>query len=248
MRLPWAVRRVIGKLTPSGIVAAACAVAVGLSVGGYFIGEGVYRSLARRTVTVKGLAERDVVADMAVWNLGVSKTGTDVAAMQKGVDADLAKIKLFLFKAGFADDEIQNGRARVRNEYTEKGQNQRYTIEAGVTVRSKKVTLVDAVSRRMGELIRQGIRVSDGYQGPTYAFRGLNDIKISMIEEATKNATEAGMQFAKDANAELGKIRDANQGFFSIEARDPTGGYYTGESEVINKKVRVVATITFYLK
>ena len=77
---------------------------------------------------------------------------------------------------------------------------------------------------------------------------GLNDIKISMIEQATKNATAAGEQFAKDADARLGKIKSANQGVFSIESRDPTDSWSSNERQAINKKVRVVATITFYLK
>jgi hypothetical protein len=115
-------------------------------------------------------------------------------------------------------------------------------------IRSNNVQLVDSVSRRMGELVRRGITVTEDYMGPIYIFNGLNDIKISMIEQATKNATAAGEQFAKDANARLGKIKSANQGVFSIESRDPTDSWSSNERQAINKKVRVVATITFYLK
>ena len=61
-------------------------------------------------------------------------------------------------------------------------------------------------------------------------------------------ATAAGEQFAKDADARLGKIKSANQGVFSIESRDPTDSWSSNERQAINKKVRVVATITFYLK
>ncbi|MBR0212891.1 MAG: SIMPL domain-containing protein, partial [Alphaproteobacteria bacterium] len=79
-------------------------------------------------------------------------------------------------------------------------------------------------------------------------FNGLNDIKIQMIEAATKNATAAGEQFAKDANAKLGKIQSANQGLFSITARDQTDAWSDNEKQSINKRVRVVSTITFYLR
>jgi hypothetical protein len=107
---------------------------------------------------------------------------------------------------------------------------------------------VDAASRRMGDLVRQGVAITEDYAGPTYIFNGLNDIKISMIEQATKNATDAGRQFAKDANAKLGKIMSANQGIFSIEARDPLDRWSNDEKQSINKKVRVVSTVTFYLR
>ncbi|MCL1891995.1 MAG: SIMPL domain-containing protein [Alphaproteobacteria bacterium] len=234
--------------------------AIGLAVGGFFIGDGIYQSLARRTVTVKGLAERDAVADMAIWNINISKVGGDLADLQKQVDSDIAKIKTFLKNAGFSDTEIQNTRVQVRDNFAgyspvelkeniQSGKNQgRYVIETGVMVRSSNVNLVDSLSRQMGELVRQGITIKEDYQGPIYIFNGLNDIKIPMIQQATINATEAGRQFAKDAGARLGRIQTANQGVFSIESRDPTGPWSNDEKQSIYKKIRVVSTVTFYLR
>ena len=230
--------------------------AVGVALGGYFIGNGIYRAMSGRTVTVKGLAERDVVADTAVWNININGVGGDLALLQQQIDMDIAEIHTFLTDAGFDTVDIQNLRVQVRDKYAGYSdaelQNQkndgRYVIETGVMVRSHNVELVDAVSRRMGELVRRGITITQDYSGPVYIFNGLNDIKISMIEQATKNATAAGQQFAKDADAKLGKIKSANQGVFSIESRDPTDSWSSNERQAINKKVRVVATITFYLR
>jgi hypothetical protein len=229
---------------------------LGIALGGYFIGNGIYRAMSGRTVTVKGLAERDVIADTAVWNIKINDVGGDLAILQSQIDSDIAEIHAFLTDAGFASSDIQNLRVQVRDKYAGysdaelKNQNNdgRYVIETGVMVRSNNVMLVDAVSRRMGELVRRGITITEDYAGPIYIFNGLNDIKISMIEQATKNATAAGEQFAKDADARLGKIKSANQGVFSIESRDPTDSWSSNERQAINKKVRVVATITFYLK
>ena len=229
---------------------------LGIALGGYFIGNGIYRAMSGRTVTVKGLAERDIIADTAVWNIKINDVGGDLTALQAQVDSDIAAIHTFLIDSGFEPSDIQNLRVRVRDKYAGysdaelKAQNNdgRYVIETGVMVRSNNVMLVDAVSRRMGELVRRGITITEDYSGPIYIFNGLNDIKISMIEQATKNATAAGEQFAKDADARLGKIKSANQGVFSIESRDPTDSWSSNERQAINKKVRVVATITFYLK
>ncbi|MDR1361138.1 MAG: SIMPL domain-containing protein [Rickettsiales bacterium] len=233
--------------TPAAVI-----LAIGLAVGGAFIGNGIYQSLARRTVSVKGLSERDVIADLAVWNININKTGKDLAQLQTDIDADIAKIRKFFISAGFADSEIQNRRVMVRDNFNAYGDNKnpnmRYSIETGIALRSGDVNLVDSVSRRMGELVKQGIQISDDYSGPMFIFNGLNDIKISMIAEATKNATESGQQFAKDANASLGKIQSANQGVFSIESRDPTDRWSNDEKQSIYKKVRVVSTISFYLK
>ena len=230
--------------------------AIGVAMGGYFIGDGIYRAMSGRTVTVKGLAERDVVADTAVWNIKINGVGGDLAKLQSQIDNNITEIHTFLIDAGFAPDEIQNLRIQVRDKYAgysdaelKNQQNDgRYVIDTGVMVRSKQVMLVDATSRRMGELVRRGITITEDYSGPVYIFNGLNDIKISMIEQATKNATAAGQQFAKDADAKLGKIKSANQGVFSIESRDPIDRWSSDERQAINKEVRVVATITFYLK
>lgn len=228
----------------------------GFALAGFFIGNGVYKSLARRTVTVKGLAEVDVVADTAVWNIKFNRVGADLAKVQADVDSDLQKTRDFLIDNGFEENELQNLRVQVRDKYAgysdaqrqNQTSNDRYVIETGVMVRSGSVNLVDSVSRKMGDLVRQGVTVTEDYAGPIYVFNGLNNIKIKMIEIATKNATAAGEQFAKDANAKLGKIQSANQGTFTISSRDQTDAWSDNEKQSINKRVRVVSTITFYLK
>lgn len=230
--------------------------AFGVALAGFFIGNGVYKSLARRTVTVKGLAEMDVVADTAVWNIKFSRVGADLAKVQADIDSDIQKTRSFLMDNGFEEAELQNLRIQVRDKYAgysdaqrrDQDNNDRYVIETGVMVRSNSVNLVDTVSRKMGDLVRQGVTVTEDYAGPIYVFNGLNNIKIQMIEAATKNATAAGEQFAKDANAKLGKIQSANQGVFSVSARDQVDAWSDNEKQSINKRVRVVSTITFYLR
>jgi hypothetical protein len=212
--------------------------------------------MARRTVTVKGLAEMDVVADTAVWNIKFNRVGGDLAKVQADIDEDMVKTYNFLIDNGFEENELQNMRITVRDKYAgysdaqrrDQDSDDRYVIETGVMVRSNSVNLVDTVSRRMGDLVRQGVTVTEDYAGPIYVFNGLNDIKIKMIEAATKNATAAGEQFAKDANAKLGKIQSANQGVFSVSARDQVDAWSDNEKQSINKRVRVVSTITFYLR
>lgn len=238
--------------TKSKFDGVALILAIGIALGGYFIGNGIYDAFARRTVTVKGLAERDVVADMALWNIKFSRTGGDLTAVQNNIDSDTDAVKNFLTTAGFGADEIQNLRVTVRDRMTgyesNVNPNQKYVIETGVMVRSNNVALVDATSRKMGDLVRRGITITEDYSGPMYVFNGLNDIKIGMIEMATKNAAAAGEQFAADADAKLGKIQSASQGVFSIESRDPIDQWSNNEKQSINKKVRVVSTVTFYLK
>ncbi len=245
----------IGLKLGFGAVGIAIILSAGLMFGGFFIGNGVYQSLATRTVTVKGLAEKDVIADTAIWNIKINRVGNNLTTVQKEIDSDIKKIKTFLTDAGFVADDIKNGRVQVRDKFAgysmaerQQQSGDRYVIETGVFIRSHNVELVDSVSREMGELIKQGVTITEDYAGPVYLFNGLNDIKMEMIESATKNARASGEQFAKDADAKLGKIKSANQGVFSITARDPLDSWSNNEKASIDKKVRVVSTITFYLK
>ena len=93
-----------------------------------------------------------------------------------------------------------------------------------------------------GELLQKGIAVTGGdYRyNVQYEYTGLNKIKPQMIEEATKNAREAAEKFAKDSESELGKIKSASQGQFSITDRDANTPYI--------KKVRVVTTVNYSLE
>jgi hypothetical protein len=105
---------------------------------------------------------------------------------------------------------------------------------------------VDAVLALMGkqsELLKKGIVTggSNQWENPVdFRYEGLNDIKPEMIEEATRNAREAANKFANDSGSRLGKIKTANQGTFTIEDRDSNTPYI--------KKVRVVTSVTYYLK
>ena len=96
--------------------------------------------------------------------------------------------------------------------------------------------------KKQSELIKEGIVFdSNNWNNPIeFKYEGLNDIKPSMIEEATKNARMAAEKFAKDSGSRLGKIKSASQGTFSIENRDSNTPHI--------KRVRVVTYVTYYLK
>lgn len=77
-----------------------------------------------------------------------------------------------------------------------------------------------------------------------YSFTDLNRIKPAMVAEATRDARSAAEQFAKDSGTRVGAIRQATQGYFTIEARDGEEGGW-GVADTPYKKVRVVTTIDF---
>ena len=228
----------------AGLLVAGLLVAVGMALAGWFIGSGLLKARsAARHVTVKGLAEREVKADLVLWPIAFNVTAGDLVTLQKRADESAAKVKAFL-EQDFAGDDIGQGAPRVTDregQFVQAAkQLDRYMAEAVVTLRTSQVDKVRAAMARSGELIGQGVALVRSYEMETqYLFTGLEAIKPEMIAEATRDARSAAEQFAHDSGSSVGSIRTASQGYFSIEDRDRFS------PEV--KKVRVVTTVEYFL-
>jgi len=200
---------------------AALVVAFGIGISGTMIGGGLVAArVADSRVTVKGLAEREVKADLAVWPLTVTASGDDLGAVQQRIDADVAQVRAFLVNSGFDEAEISLAGLHLEDRVAQNWGGTtppggRYLINQPVRVRSANVDLVAQVSRELGTLVRQGV-VLTGWDRPSYVFTRLNEIKPDMLREATENAQAAALEFASHSGAHLGVIRIANQGVFVI--------------------------------
>lgn len=199
-----------------------------------------------RTVNVKGLCEREVKADKVVWPLSYKVVSNDIQSIYDMTDGGNAKIVAFLKEGGLTDGEISVSVPKISdkyaNEYGSNDRTYRYIATNVVTVCSDKVDNVLALMSRQPELLRKGVVVAgEDWENPVeFRYEALNELKPVMIEEATKNAREVAQKFAADSGSRLGKIKSANQGVFSIENRDSNTPYI--------KKVRVVTSVTYYLK
>ena len=221
---------------------------VGLIVLGAMIPRAVekYRSYDR-TVNVKGLCEREVKADKVIWPVVYKVMADDVRSIYAQTDAGNAQIMAFLESGGIAADEITVAVPQISdklaNEYGDNNRAFRYIAKNVITVCTSDVDKVLALMSRQSELLKKGVVTggSSQWENPVeFRYEGLNGIKPEMIEEATRNAREAAQKFAKDSDSRLGKIKTANQGTFTIENRDSNTPYI--------KKVRVVTSVTYYLK
>lgn len=239
-------------------IATALVIGIGLVAGGFFIGNGVYKSrMADRFVTVKGVSERYVAADLAVWNVKVAVTGDVLADVQQTIEGQKAELLEFLKTNGIKPEEIQNEQLSVvdllaQQWRAEKVDKNRFIVNYSLTVRTGDVQNIKAVNGKVGELIKKGLVLADN-NGPSYVFTKLNDIKPEMLAEATKSARKAAEQFAADSESLVGSIRRAYQGVFDIQAANQTsadtqeGMPYDPQSSQIDKKVRVVSTIDYSL-
>ena len=234
-------------------------VCIGLAAAGYFVSTTLYKGrLASNTVTVKGFAERDVKADLALWQISYSMTGGNLGALYAQSSGNESALAAFLTQKGFRKDEIKSGALQVNdllaNQYRNSNisEAQRYIISNTITVRSNNVALVETTTHALNDLVKQGIVLTAN--NVNYQFTKLNDIKAPMLRDATQNARGAAQQFANDAGSKVGSIQSANQGFFSVDSRDSNAAQSSGEGysppqpSTIDKKVRVVVTLTYYLE
>ena len=223
------------------------AIMVGLMVLGVMIPKAVnnFRSFDR-IVNVKGLCEREVKADKVIWPVVYKVMANDIQSVYDQTDYSNEAIINFLKKGGIEDAEISVATPAISDKYAnEYGGNDRafrYIATNVITVCTDKVDRVLALMSEQSDLLKKGIVTGgNSWENPVeFKYEGLNEIKPAMIEEATKNAREAAYKFAKDSDSRLGKIKTANQGTFTIENRDSNTPYI--------KKVRVVTSVTYYLK
>ncbi|MCM1079326.1 MAG: SIMPL domain-containing protein [Bacteroidales bacterium] len=225
----------------------AAILAAGIAASGFFVKEGIGNYAEKdRTVTVKGLAEREVEADKVTWAIPTKELGNDLPELYGRIRATTDKVIAFLRQNGIKDREISVNAPVVidlnADRYSTNANGYRYNVTSVITVTSGNVKLVRGIMARQGELLKQGVAVVDGgYQNaPQYEYVAFRKMKPAMMKEAIKNARTTAGQFAESSNSSIGKIHTAGQGQFSIEDRDRNTPYI--------KKLRVVTTVTYALE
>lgn len=227
----------------------ALVLAIGLFLGGRAIKQGIVKFKEMdRTVTAKGLSEKEVKANKATWPLKFKELGNDPSELYDRIERNTSTVVNFLKSNGLKDEDISIAPPTLVDQqanmsYSNETVRFRYKANCVVTVVSKDVDLVRRLVSKQTELMRQGVTIVgneyDEGSVVSYEFTGLNEIKPEMIAEATKNARKTAERFAEDSESKLGKIRTADQGQFSIESRDQNTPWL--------KNVRVVTTVVYYL-
>lgn len=226
---------------------AAVIVAVGVVGMGFALRSGIvtFKDMDRK-VSVKGLSEREVMADKVTWSLMYKELGNNPSEMYNLLEQKNSKVIAFLKSSGIKSENISVNPPVVTDRQADNYGNEimtyRYKATSVITVISNEVEKVRELLGKQSELMKQGIAlVSNEYDNNVvYEFTGLNKIKPEMIEEATKNARATAKKFADDSDCSIGEIRSAQQGQFSIENRDANSPFI--------KKIRVVSTIEYSLK
>lgn len=218
---------------------------LGLIGAAYVLGQAAlsHKSLDR-TITVKGLAEREFTADIVIWPVQFSTASNDLNDLYQSAEKTASQIQSYLTKSGITLAEVSISVPVVTDKSAQQygGYEQapyRYTAFQTITVYSPRIDVIRNAMTGLATLGKQGIVFTDTSYQTEYLFTRLNEVKPEMIEEATVKAREVAQKFAEDSQSLLGKIQRARQGQFSISDRDSNNPHI--------KRVRVVSTVSYYL-
>lgn len=231
------------------ILLSAVAIAIGIAAAGHFVGNTIYRSkVAMNTAQAKGLAERKVKADVGTWSVRFSvkgKVASEVPGLYATAERQQEELIEELKASGFEDSEITPGLISYsKREYRDDDHNlvdEIHTLSASVSMRTLDVDKIAPARKTINRLIAEGVDLSN--DSPRYFYTKLNEIKPAMLKEAAENARIAAAEFAENAGVKVGKIRSATQGAFFIEDDGESGG----DTRKVDKNVRVVTTVDFFL-
>lgn len=234
-------------------------------LAGYFIGNSFLQAKSLdRSVSVKGLSEKEVISDLAIWPITIKVAGNNLTEVNNKIELDRNTVISFLTDQGFKPEEIEIGNYIVTDllAQTYRSNNSeefRYIITATIILKTTNIDLTNKATKLQNLLVQKGVALgaegysNSEYNGPYYEFTKFNDIKPEMLEEAIKNARKAAEKFAENSGNKLGYLKRANQGIFLISPSDGNeGGEEYSNSQLarrsIRKKIRLVTTLDYSLK
>lgn len=231
------------------LIAAVGIFSAALITSGYLLGDGLRRAKsAERSISVRGVSERDVTANLATWTISFSQEGPELDSVNARVEQQSTAVRRFFAAAGFKPGDVSDSGVSFDRTHVTNDQGQRVETRVKVTrsvqLRTPEVLKAQKAHERLPALLRAGVEL-DG-SNLNYSFTRLNQLKPEMIAEATKRARDSAEQFARDSGASVGQIRNASQGYFSVGPRDGAeDGEGSSASDSPFQKVRVVTSVDY---
>ncbi len=196
-----------------------------------------YKSKSTETIVVTGLAEKDFVSDLIVWNGSYSRKAMDLKSTYAAVKVDESAIRQYLKGKGIGDNEMVFSSVVINKEFdTRSDENGRqlgqqfsgYNLTQTVKVESKNVDKIDKIAREVTELIELGIEFNS--QPPLFYNTKLADVKMDLLARASADAKLRAEAIAKNSGSSLGKLRKASMGVFQITGKNSNEDYSYGGS------------------
>lgn len=213
----------------------------GIALSGYFVASSIrhfhdYNSF----ISVKGLSEKNVIANNAVWTISYSVNSSSIKELYKELQKSQDIIKDFVMSNGISTNAITYGSISTNKNLNNKTKSYEFSAYGTITVVTDKIDNVKELSQKTLSMISKGAIITGS--NVDYKYSMLNTIKPIMLTDATKNAKIAAKNFATNSNVKLGSLKAATQGLFTIKNRD--GSYGNSDSQ---KTIRVVINAKYLI-
>lgn len=238
-----------------GLLLLGVSLALGIIIATIVISNTVERvKTQNQRITVKGFAERTITSDIAVWSGQITARSPELVTAYDNLQADLEKVISYLKEQGVESDEISMSSVTTTIQYkrTDKGAITNivdgYVLVQTVEITSSDIEKVAEISSSVTTLIKEGIEF-DSFS-PRYFYTKLDDIKIELLGEATKNAGMRAKELAENSGSQVGALKYASQGVFQITPLYSTdvSGYGIYDTSTIQKSVKAVVTMEYSIR
>ncbi len=209
---------------------------------------------ARRTVTVKGFAQKRITSDYAIWNANVVVRSPTMEDAYQRIERDVAKVRAYLAKEGVPDTDVSATAVRIMARYKQTmsgmatNEIELFELNQNVSVKSADVALVEKASNGVTFLIKDGVELQSW--DPAFHYTKLDDMKIEMLGGAAADAKQRAQEIASKSGAEIGGLASASQGVFQITPvySSEISGEGWLDTSSIEKTIRAVVTVSYEIK
>lgn len=205
-------------------------------------------------IAVTGQAEEQFTSDLIVWQGNFSQSNTDLKDASISLEHDKKKIMSYLKNFGINEKDIVFSAVNINqltdNIYDSNGNYQRsvfrgYNLTQTVRIESSEVEKIETLSREVTDLINENIELTSN--NPEYYYTKLTDLKLKMIENATKDARKRAEIISDNAKGKLLTLKSANMGIIQIIGKNTSEDYSWGGNFNTSSKNKT-ASITIKLE
>lgn len=234
-------------------VAAAAALGLGIIIAAAIGAYAFYSVRALdNTLSVTGSAKTRVQADSAKWNFSISRSvyESNVQSGYAMLARDLESVKQFLSLNGIAEtdytltpvftDEIYK--------YNQTDGPREFNLRQHITIQSSDIEKITALSKNVQALINKGVLIN--VSSPEYYYSKLNELRVSLLSDAIKDAQARAAQIAQSSGQKVGKLKSAASGVVQVLAPNSieVSDYGQYDTSSIDKDVMVTVRATFLVK
>jgi hypothetical protein len=202
-------------------------------------------------VTVKGVAEKEITADLATWRGQITHRAADLAGGYDELQKQFTTTINFLLQQSVTAEAIEEGPINASTHYKRDAKGhatseiESHTLTQAFTVTTTDVALAKRLAKESTQLIREGIAFRS--YPPSFYYTKLEDLKLDLLEQAAENAQLRAERLARSSGNRVANILSASQGIFQITRPNSTETTSWGmyDTSSIEKKVRAVVTVRY---